>query len=120
MGPAFLSGVGVKEFAAIFAAVCVHFLLCKDFISFVNDHCISGPRYLDQKSDQLWNYELLFLFVARGDWLNWNKMLPQFFPKIDVSSVELRWADWVKKMEPRYKSYWLDNGIYHAITCSTT
>ncbi|PQQ19014.1 hypothetical protein Pyn_14954 [Prunus yedoensis var. nudiflora] len=64
-GPAFLSGAGVKDFAAVFygwverfAAGRAQFLLCEDSISFVNDHCILGPRYLDQKSDQLWNYEV--------------------------------------------------------------
>ncbi|CAB4268413.1 unnamed protein product [Prunus armeniaca] len=54
------------------------------------------------------------------DCSNWNKMLPRFFfPKIDVSNIDIRWVDWVVRMEPRYKGCWLDHGIYHAITCST-
>ncbi|KAL6279453.1 hypothetical protein ACE6H2_016334 [Prunus campanulata] len=132
IGSAFLFGSGVKDFAAVFdgwverfAAGRAQFFLCKDAISFMNDHCILGPRYFDQKLDQLWNYEvhpiraLVPAFRKGGvDWSNWNKMLPRFFPKIDVSSVELRWADWVNRMEPRYRDRWLDNVIYQAITCS--
>ncbi|PQQ06233.1 hypothetical protein Pyn_04913 [Prunus yedoensis var. nudiflora] len=58
--PAFLSGSGVRDFTAVFdgwverfTAGRAQFFLCKDVISFVNDHCILGPRYFDQKSDQL-------------------------------------------------------------------
>ncbi|PQM43107.1 uncharacterized protein Pyn_35881 [Prunus yedoensis var. nudiflora] len=123
VGPPFLSGTGVNTFATVFdgwverfAAGRAQFFLCKDAISFANNHCILGPRYFDQKSDQLWNYEVhpvrapLPACCKGGvDWSNWNKMLPRFFPKIDVSSVELRWADWVKRMEPRYGDRWLDN-----------
>ncbi|CAB4286254.1 unnamed protein product [Prunus armeniaca] len=110
--PDFLSGAGVMSFAAIFdnwvyrfAAGRVDFLLCKDLVSFANDYCVLGPRYVDRKSDQLWNYEThpirapIPVCHAEGiDWSNWNKMLPRFFPKIDVSSIDLRWVDWVAKM----------------------
>ncbi|PQM38893.1 uncharacterized protein Pyn_29425 [Prunus yedoensis var. nudiflora] len=131
VGPPFLSGTGVNTFATVFDGWVKGLLpagpvlLCKDAISFANNHCILGPRYFDQKSDQLWNYEVHPVRAPlpacrKGgvDWSNWNKMLPRFFPKIDVSSVELRWADWVRRMEPRYGDRWLDNGIYQAITCS--
>ncbi|PQM37584.1 hypothetical protein Pyn_07502 [Prunus yedoensis var. nudiflora] len=64
-GPPFLSGTGVNTFATVFdgwverfAAGRAQFFLCKDAISFANNHCILGPRYFDQKSDQLWNYEV--------------------------------------------------------------
>lgn len=63
--PAFISGVGVKEFVAVFgswverfAASGIPFQLCKDLISFVNGHCILGCRYLEQKTYQLYKYEL--------------------------------------------------------------
>lgn len=131
--PIFILGVGVRDFATFFdgwverfTAGQVDFQFCKDLISFVNDYYVLGPGYVDQKFDQLWNYEFhpirasIPVFRAEGvDWSNWNKMLPKFFPKIDVSSVDLRWVDWMAKMEPRYTNYWLDNGIYQAITCST-
>ncbi|CAB4317103.1 unnamed protein product [Prunus armeniaca] len=62
--PDFLSSAGVMSFAVVFdnwvyrfAAGRVDFFLCKDLVSFVNDYCVLGPRYVDQKSDQLWNYE---------------------------------------------------------------
>ncbi|CAB4298962.1 unnamed protein product [Prunus armeniaca] len=61
--PDFISGPRVKDFAAIFddwvyrfAVGRVDFLLCKDPISFANDYCVLGPRYVDRKSNQLWNY----------------------------------------------------------------
>ncbi|PQP98290.1 hypothetical protein Pyn_37591 [Prunus yedoensis var. nudiflora] len=54
VGPAFISGVGVKEFAIVFdgcverfAVGRVQIMLYKDLISFARNHCILGPRYLD-------------------------------------------------------------------------
>ncbi|PQQ18611.1 hypothetical protein Pyn_03646 [Prunus yedoensis var. nudiflora] len=120
VGLAFLSGEGVKDFATMFH---LHPGLLRLRGSLL---AVSSPKYLDWKSDQLWNYEVHLVQAPvpachKGglDWSNWNKMLPRFFQKTDVSSVELHWADWVKRMEPRYRACWLDNGIYHAITCST-
>ncbi|KAH0972059.1 hypothetical protein GBA52_024215 [Prunus armeniaca] len=89
--PNFLSGAGVMSFVVVFdnwvyrfAAGRVDFLLCKDLVSFVNDYCVLGPRYVDRKSDQLWNYEThpirapIPVCHAEGiDWSNWNKMLPR-------------------------------------------
>ncbi|CAL9004886.1 unnamed protein product [Prunus brigantina] len=89
--PDFISGPKVKDFAAVFdhwvyrfVVGQVDFILCKYPITFVNDYCILGPRYVDWKSDQLWNYEThpiqapIPVCHAEGvDWSNWNKMLPR-------------------------------------------
>ncbi|CAL9028866.1 unnamed protein product [Prunus brigantina] len=72
-----------------------------DLISFLNNNCVLGPRYLEMKSDQLCKYEPHPIWasipICRSDgidWTNWNNILSRFFLKIDVLSIDFHWVDW--------------------------
>lgn len=60
----FPSWVEVNDFVAFFDDLVerfvdgrAQFLFCKDLISFLNNNCILGPRYLEKKVDLLCKYE---------------------------------------------------------------
>ncbi|BFG28518.1 hypothetical protein CerSpe_147920 [Prunus speciosa] len=108
-----------------FSSGSPRFQVCKDHISFTNQCCILGPRYLEKKAGQLIRDELHdaraplpHLNPGGVSWANWVKYLPRFYPKVGIKGCEMSWATWVKRMEPKFRDSWISNGTYHAIMCS--